>query len=168
MEVRNASPCDVALLAALQTACYASDGQPELPEVSFVGQAWSARSWAEVLAMPGSFAFVAAAGESPVGFFLGQVLFEDCELLSLGVLPARRRSGLGRRLLEQGTSMAVQQGANRIQLEVAENNLGAQRFYHSQGFALIGRRAGYYHVPGHASGGPAVDALILERHLMPG
>ncbi len=130
--------------------------------------------------MPGSFALLATvrepgvrgvpgqdaeghgADDEPVGFFLAQVLFAEGELLSFGVVPAHRRRGYGRRLLAQGLEVAQRQGAERIQLEVAENNRRAQSFYKTAGFSLIGRRPGYYRL----AAGDAVDALILQRLLM--
>jgi len=111
--------------------------------------------------MPGSFALLAVIEEEPVGFFAAQVLFENCELLSLGVLPSRRRGGCGRLLLERGFGEAERQGAGKIDLEVAENNRGGRSFYQSLGFSPIGRRPGYYHGPD----GRAIDALILSKPL---
>ncbi|WP_299397665.1 GNAT family N-acetyltransferase [Pelagibius sp.] len=123
--------------------------------------------------MPGSFALLAAragptpnagghnAEDEPIGFFLAQVLFADGELLSFGVVPLCRRRGYGRRLLAEGLAVAQRQGAERIQLEVAENNRRAQNFYVSAGFSLVGRRSAYYGL----GDGKAVDALILRKPL---
>ena len=180
--IRRATACDVALLSALQAACFQPDGAaesaPGSQETGHVGEAWSLRSWAEVLAMPGSFALLAArpgradnaeahnaeahnAEDEPIGFFLAQVLFAEGELLSFGVVPACRRCGYGRLLLAEGLAVAQRQGAERIQLEVAENNRRAQNFYISSGFSLTGRRPGYYRL----GNGRAVDALVLQKPL---
>ena len=171
--IRRATACDVTLLSALQAACFQPDGAaesaPGSQEAGHVGEAWSLRSWAEVLAMPGSFALLAAradpahnAEDQPIGFFLAQVLFAEGELLSFGVVPASRRRGYGRRLLAEGLAVAQRQGAERIQLEVAENNRRAQNFYNSAGFSLVGRRPGYYRL----GNGKAVDALVLQKPLI--
>ena len=167
-EVRAAVPAEVSLLAALQAACYGTETAPSeasagpgATAATYVGEAWPARSWAEVLAMPGSFALIAAAGSEPVGFFLGQVVIDASEVLGLGVLPRHRRAGNGRLLLDAGIAAALGRGAAVIQLEVAENNRGAWAFYQSFGFGLAGRRRGYYRV----ASGPAVDALILRKRI---
>ncbi len=176
LSIRPATACDVALLSALQAECFQPGGGAESvagsqegpQEAGHVGEAWSLRSWAEVLAMPGSFALLAArpgkadnAEDEPLGFFLAQVLFADGELLSFGVVPACRRCGYGRWLLAEGLAAAQRQGAERVQLEVAENNRRAQNFYISAGFSLIGRRPGYYRL----RDGRAMDALILRKSL---
>lgn len=161
--LRPVQPAEVTLLAALQAACFAVEADPEGADAPYVGEAWSARSWAEILAMPGSFALFAVAAEAPLGFVAAQVLFEDGELLSLGVLPSQRRRGYGRQLLDGAIAEAGRRGASKIQLEVAENNLDGQHFYRRQGFTARGRRPKYY----HNAKGVAIDALILEKALIP-
>ena len=196
LAIRSVQPSEMALLAALQSACFVpfsdpkregrgaspagesrsggarpsescpgespSGESPSGASLSYVGVPWSARSWAEILAMPGSFALLAVAGDEPVGFLTAQILFENCQLLSLGVLPAHRRAGCGRRLVEQLVGVAGRQGVDSIQLEVAENNRRARAFYEGLGFTLAGRRSGYYRGPD----GAALDALILARSLV--
>lgn len=160
-EIRTASPCDVTLLAGLQAACFAPETGADETGAAYVGEPWSARSWAEVLAMPGSFALIASLAAQPIGFLLAQVLFEEAEILSLGVLPMHRRAGHGRRLLQTAIALATERGAGRFLLEVAEINHSAHTFYASNGFARIGRRTAYY----RDQSGSAVDALILAKPL---
>lgn len=156
--IRPAGACDVALLAELYRRCFA-EGE------GFSGTPWSARSLAEVLALPGVFALLAVeagvAEETPAGFLLAQVLFEEAELLSLGVLPSCRRHGHARRLLQAALVEATQRGAQRMQLEVAENNERAQTLYRAAGFAPLGRRRNYY----RQADGSALDAVRYARPL---
>jgi len=158
--IRPAGACDVALLAELYGRCFA-DGE------GFSGTPWSARSLAEVLALPGVFALLAVeagtAEESPAGFLLAQVLFEEAELLTLGVLPGCRRRGHARRLLQAALAEAGQRGAHRIQLEVAESNERAQALYRAAGFSPLGRRRNYY----RQADGTALDAVLYARPLAP-
>ena len=164
MEIRPVQAGETALLEALQVACFApctSHPGPGENPADYIGEPWSARAWAEVLAMPGSFALLSVRDEEPIGFLAAQVLFEDCEVFSLGVLPACRRAGCGRLLLNRGLGEAERRGAQRIQLEVAENNRRGRAFYETFGFTVVGRRAGYYRRPG----GAAIDALIFGRSL---
>ena len=154
--VQAAGACDVALLAELNRLCFhVSEGE------GFVGAPWSARSLAEVLALPGAFGLLASEGDQPVGFLLGQSLFEEAEVLSLGVLAGRRRAGHGRRLLTAATAEAARRGARRLQLEVAEDNRIARTFYEALGFVLAGRRRNYYLTPD----GRTLDALLFARPL---
>ena len=155
-EIRPAGPCDVALLAELYQQAFAAGG-----DEAFAGTPWSARSLAEVMALPGVFGLLAVAAGAPAGFLLAQVLFEEAELLTLGVLPARRRAGLARRLLAEGLAEARRRGARRMTLEVAADNVGAQALYREFGFLEAGRRRNYYR---KADGG-GLDALLLVRPL---
>lgn len=165
VEVRPGGPLDLPLLAALHAACFA-DGT--------AGAVWSASDLAEVLNIPGSFARLAVAGGQekvpgtsssgplPVGLVLARVVAEDCEILSLGVVPPWRRRGVARRLLKAVLEESRSQGACAVFLEVAEDNAAAHAFYLAEGFARIGRRAEYYRRPGR----PPAAALVLSRRLM--
>jgi len=154
--VQDAGPCDVALLAELNRRCFL-EGEAAV----FAGTPWTARSLAEILALPGAFGLIAMESGEPVGFALAQALFEDCEILSLGVLAARRRAGHGRRLLRAAAAAAAGRGARRLLLEVAESNAGARAFYRAEGFAAVGRRRNYYLLPD----GMLADAVICARAL---
>ncbi|MGF1595153.1 MAG: GNAT family N-acetyltransferase [Kiloniellaceae bacterium] len=158
VSVRAAGPCEVALLAELNRLSFAAPGAG-----AFAGTPWSARSLAEVMALPGVFGMLALAGEAPAGFLLAQVLFEDAEILSLGVLPEHRRAGHGRRLLQAAMAEAARRGARRLRLEVAENNRGALGLYTGLGFAPAGRRRNYYRM----ADGTVVDAVICDCKLAP-
>lgn len=153
----DAGPCDVALLAELSRQCFAS-------ETTFVGAPWTARLLAEILALPGSFALLAVQGDQPVGFLLGQALFDDCEIHSLGVRPGSRRAGHARRLLEAAAAAAAARGACRLLLEVADSNAAARALYAALGFAETGRRRNYYR---RADGTP-VDAVTCACSLRTG
>lgn len=154
--LRDAGPCDVALLAELNRRCFEA-GDAAI----FAGTPWTARSLAEVLALPGAFALLAVEADQPVGFLLAQALFEDCEILSLGVLAACRRTGHGRRLVRAAAAVAARRGARRLLLEVAESNAGARALYAAEGFTDIGRRRNYYLLPN----GTRADAVLCARPL---
>jgi ribosomal-protein-alanine N-acetyltransferase len=140
------SPFDLKCAAALHAGCF--------------DDAWSAASIAAVLAMPGSFGLLSITSEAPSGFLLARIAADEAEIISLGVLPAYRRRGVARRLLESAASRAADSGARRLFLEVAADNPAARGLYLREGFAQVGRRACYYR---RAAG--AVDALILARSL---
>lgn len=159
--VRAAGPCDVALLAELNRLCFEVPGESQAAEGGFVGTAWSARSLAEVLALPGAFGFLVLEDETPVGFLLGQAVFDAAEVLSLGVLAGYRRRGHGRRLLQAAAAEAARRGARQLHLEVAEDNRGARAAYEAVGFASAGRRRNYYLMPD----GRTLDALLYACPL---
>lgn len=155
-EVLRAGACDLAVLAELNARSFAAAEGEAAP-----GSAWSARSLAEVMALPGVFAFLALEEDEPVGFVLGQAVDEDAELLTLGVIPAARRKGHGRQLLEAVLAETACRGAERLVLEVAEHNLKARRLYEQAGFEVIGQRRNYY----RGRDGQGVDAVVLALSL---
>jgi ribosomal-protein-alanine N-acetyltransferase len=121
--------------------------------------------------MPGAFGYIAvlpgrtdAADDTPIGFALASGAADERELLSIGVLPEYRRSGIGRQLVETIIAESTKRGAARLFLEVAEDNAAAQRLYRNLGFFAVGRRPGYY----RRKSGPAVAALTLRCNLSGG
>jgi ribosomal protein S18 acetylase RimI-like enzyme len=59
---------------------------------------------------------------------------------SLGILPAWRRRGIGRQLMEAAEEWARQRGARRLMLSVWEFNDNALRLYNSLGYTAFTRR----------------------------
>ncbi len=115
---------------------------------------WSAPEFADLLASPHVFACAESAG-----FILGRVVVDEAEVLTLAVDPAARRQGLGRRLVAAFLDAARARQATRAFLEVAADNDAALALYLQAGFAICGRRTGYYAL----KSAPAVDALVMER-----
>lgn len=144
--LRPIGPFDLDVAAALHAACF--------------DDAWSVADIAAVLASPGSFGILSICAGAPAGLALARVAADEAEILSIGVLPDRRRRGTARALLAGVAARAAEAGATRLFLEVAADNRAARALYLREGFAQVGRRPGYYR-----RGGQAVDALILARAL---
>jgi len=117
---------------------------------------WTAGTFAELLVQPGVFAETADDG-----FILIRVVADEAEILTLAVRPEARRRGLGARLAAAAAARAAALGAERLFLEVAQDNAAARGLYARSGFVEVGRRRGYYARPGAA----AVDALTLALNL---
>lgn len=98
---------------------------------------------------------------APAGFALYRVAADEAELLTVSVVPASRRAGLGRALVGAAEAGARAAGARRMFLEVAEPNRPARALYAGAGYREVGRRRGYYLRPD----GRGDDALILEKAL---
>jgi ribosomal protein S18 acetylase RimI-like enzyme len=96
-----------------------------------------------------------APEESPLGYALGWWVIDELQLLALGVLPAARRAGVGRRLLEHVRTATLAAGGRRVLLEVARSNTPARQLYESAGFSVFHVRPGYYPKTGD-------DALEME------
>jgi ribosomal-protein-alanine N-acetyltransferase len=131
-----------------------------LHRLCFPDDPWDRTACDQILAMPGCFGIIARHGESPIGFVLALDLRGECEVLSLGVIPERRRRGAGAALITALIEAARRRGAHALVLEVAEDNIAAAALYAACGFVAIGRRPHYYRRPGHF-----VDALVLRLRL---
>jgi ribosomal-protein-alanine N-acetyltransferase len=72
-----------------------------------------------------------------------------------------RKAGVGRDLLRAHLGQVAAAGAERIFLEVDENNAAALALYARLGFVKVGMRQGYYKKPD----GKAAAALVMRRDL---
>jgi ribosomal-protein-alanine N-acetyltransferase len=137
-------------------ACWVST----MHRACFPEDPWDSRAIAELMTITGFFGRIAWADEIPAGFVLALDLRKECEILSLGVVPERRREGIGSALLDSVCSEGCVRGADCTILEVAENNSAALALYAARGFMPVGYRRNYYR-----QGGRRVDALVLQRVL---
>lgn len=143
MTLRPAAPEDAPALAALHAAAFPP------------GEAWGAEALGLMLALPHAFGVLAPEA----GFVLASAVAGQSEILTLAVVPARRREGLGRALLQAAMGEAGRRGAGEMFLEVAAGNDAARALYESAGFRAAGLRRRYY-----ADG---ADALVLRAALSP-
>ena len=104
------------------------------------GESWGADAIFLQLALPGVFGLIAPAG----GMLLARVASDEAELLTLAVMPAARRQGLGSALVRAAMREAAARGARTMFLEVSEANNAARGLYAASGFAEVGRRSRYY------------------------
>ena len=146
-EVSPLPPAVARPLSAIQRACFPDDP-------------WDVGSLERILDLCGVFGFLAWEADAPAGFILARDLGDEVEILSLGVLPACRRNGLGRRLLDAVLTESGRRNRGSAVLEVAEGNIPARRLYGRRGFIEVGRRPRYYR---HA--GRVVDGLILRCRI---
>ena len=125
---------------------------------------WGEEALAGESRTPGGVLWVAlGSAGAPVGYLTARRAADELEVTSLAVGPAWRRSGVASALLDRALADAADQGVRTVHLEVRVGNLGARAFYAARGFAVRGRRAGYY-AP-QAAGGAREDALLLGRCL---
>lgn len=118
------------------------------------------------------FAAAIAARETPVyvacdarhkvaGFIMIRLTADEAEVITIAVDRKWRGKGVGRALLRAALEDLTMTPARRLFLEVAADNNPALRLYRTEGFAEVGRRAGYYPRP---DGTPAT-ALVMARDL---
>ncbi len=118
---------------------------------------WRVKDFTDLLVLPTTVGWVNARG-----FLLCTRVGDEMEILTIGVLPAFRRCGEGATLLRQMVLYAVEQGVQRIFLEVADDNVGARALYEKAGFCVTGCRKGYYETP-HGR----CDAICMTKETAP-
>lgn len=126
----------------------------------FGAEAWTRTGYRDELADRRHRTYLVA--ESDAGVLLGwagvRVVADEAEVLTVGVIPDARRTGLARRLLAGLLDAARARGVRDVFLEVRVDNDAARALYRSEGFTDVGVRRGYYE---HGR----VDAVVMNRTL---
>lgn len=133
MIVRAAGPDDAPAVAALERECLGEDAWPAgLVEQGLSGD------------LPTVAYLVAVEGDVPVGHAVVSVAGDIADLQRIGVAGAHRRRGVASSLLDAVRTHARGGGADRMLVEVREDNSGALAFYAAHGLVEIDRRPRYY------------------------
>jgi len=81
----------------------------------------------------------------------------EADVLTVGVLPEHRKSGIGTAFMEKLENWASDKESNAMMLEVGVDNSGAIALYESLGYVKISVRQNYY--------GAGLDALVMRKDL---
>lgn len=120
---------------------------------------WSRANFADSMAS-GYSCWVCRMGHELVGYFVLMMAVDEAHLLNISVAENHHGKGVGARLLEVATNVAVNAGGRTMLLEVRPSNEPALALYRRRGFRQIGRRRDYYPKIGGRE-----DALVLARDL---
>jgi ribosomal-protein-alanine N-acetyltransferase len=133
VEVRPATPDDADAVADLEQAALGPD-------------AWSPALLSEGVwgRVPTTLYLVATDDAGLAGYAATSVVADVAELQRIAVAAGRRRTGVASGLLARVEHEARVRHADRLLLEVREDNAGACAFYAARGFAEIDRRPRYY------------------------
>ena len=124
----------------------------------FPDEAWTVFQLAEEVAHPDR-RYVVAVEEGTLLGYAGIMLAGDiADLHTIGT--RSEGQGIGRALLAWCEEQARRGGAERMLLEVREDNTRARAVYTAAGYREIGRRRGYYRIRGRR-----IDALVMQREL---
>jgi ribosomal-protein-alanine N-acetyltransferase len=127
------------------TPAHVDEVMPHESEM-FGAESWSASAYREELADRHNRYYVAAVAAT--GELLGwagiRVIGDEAEILTVGVIAAVRRHGIGAALLRELLDEARRRRVRELFLDVRIDNETAQRVYEREGFAPVGRRRGYY------------------------
>jgi ribosomal-protein-alanine N-acetyltransferase len=147
--IRTAGVADSDAIVALEEECQGAD-------------AWSAWLVADGVAgtLPTVRYLVAELDGFVVGYAVASVGGDIAELQRIGVTAPARRRGVATALLDEVVAEAPGTGANRLLLEVRDDNAGALAFYAARGFVEIDRRPRYYR--------DGTTAVVLRLPLVKG
>lgn len=115
---------------------------------------WSAKAFADTLEMDHVFFYTAFADGQVAGYCGIYIAADEGEITNVAVAPQYRRRNIGQRLLQTVMARALQEGVQRIFLEVRSRNDPAICLYQNNGFQTIGTRKNYYQYPRD-------DALVM-------
>ena len=152
--LREYQPQDFETLYEIDQLCY----EPAI--------AYSRRELRNYLRFPGADCVVAEGGamgsaknksheSSIAGFCVTAHEDEWGYIITIDVLEAYRRYGLGSQLLAEAERRLAANGAREIALDTAVNNAAAIAFWQKHGYRILGTRKGYY--PG------GVDAYAMAK-----
>lgn len=98
--------------------------------------------------------------ETPIGFCLYQIVQDEAEILTLGIVPPARRQSNGHLLLQHGEKYLSGRNVSRLFLEVSSANIAALPLYEKNNFQKTGLRKNYY-----VENNKKFDAIIMSKLL---
>ena len=143
--IRNWRPEDFEILWRIDQECFP-------PGISY-----SQRELKLYLRRQGSFTLVAVGPEGKIAGFLIAQSGSIGHIITIDVIPAARRSGVGSQLLSVAEDRLRAAGSRAVGLETAVDNLSALAFYKRHGYSVVRTWPRYY------SNG--LDALVLKKEL---
>lgn len=90
------------------------------------------------------------------GFIVWRATLDEAELITIGVAPDARRTGIAAAMMGIMEAELKKSGVKSVFLEVAENNTPARRLYEQNGYVQIGVRPKYY---------DGIDAITMKKDL---
>ncbi len=152
MNIRLMIDADLPVVSQIDDLSFSQPWPPAAFELELANS--NARCWvAEMEEKQG------AVGETRVvaALVLWRVL-DEAHIATIAVHPNFRQLGIGKLLLQTSMQAAFAEGARIYHLEVRAGNLVAQKMYTQFGYAIVGRRPGYYKDTGE-------DALLMTLDL---
>ena len=127
-------------------------GQRDIPEIvkieeKYIPNGWSEKGFSDWLENKNNVIFKAVEDGKIIGFVNGSWVIDEAELLNIAVVEKSGRKGVAAMLLEALERFLREKNAEKIFLEVREQNLAAISFYEKNGFEKNGLRKNYYSNP---------------------
>ena len=90
------------------------------------------------------------------GFIVYRATCDEAEIITVGVAPEARRTGIAAAMIGIMEADLKKRGVKHIFLEVAADNTPARALYEQTGFVQVGMRPKYY---------DGVDAIIMRKDI---
>jgi ribosomal-protein-alanine N-acetyltransferase len=145
LQVRQFKKSDFDMLWQIDEACFDPQLAYSRPELAFY------------MKRAGSFTFVAETEGQILGFIVAECRRKNGHIITIDVIAAARRGGVGSSLLDAAEERLLEAGVTTVALETPVNNAAAIRFYKQKGYFVEKTAAGYY------SG--QLDALVMAKEL---
>jgi ribosomal-protein-alanine N-acetyltransferase len=130
--LRPYAPEDFETLYRIDQACYPP------------GIAYSRGELRWYLRLPGGDSLVAELGKEIIGFIISEEDEADAHIITLDVLDAHRRRGIGSALLGELEKRLAARGVLHVELETATDNHPAVAFWQKHGYRTVGVLKRYY------------------------
>ncbi len=144
--LRDATPGDFETLWRIDQECFVE------------GISYAKQELKQYIKRPRAFTIVEETERGIVGFLIGEGGAKGPgHIITIDVLTASRRSGVGTRLLQAAEERLVAAGCRGVLLEAAVDNESAIRFYHRHGYSVLKVLPRYYL--------DSIDGLLLGKRL---
>jgi len=115
----------------------------EIENASFPSP-WSRNAFIQEFGNPVSHLWALMEDDVLAGYICFWMFDSEIQLINVAVQPEKRGKGFGEHLLKKMIEAGIAKGMHYVWLEVRTSNLPARSFYQKLGFAVVGRRTGYY------------------------
>jgi ribosomal protein S18 acetylase RimI-like enzyme len=136
VHLQRYGPADFETLYGIDQACYPR------------GIAYSRNVLRQFLELPGADCLVARNGEGPeaavTGFIVAETEGAEAHIITIDVVEAHRRTGIGTALLRAMEQRLAARGVRQVELETATSNAAAVAFWEGHGYRKTGVLRGYY------------------------
>ena len=119
---------------------------------------WSKQQWAKEFRKEGIKIYGISITNSLVGICVLQVVLDEAQINYFAVSKKFRNKGFGSHLMNHLIKVCEKININKLQLEVSQDNIIAERFYSRFDFLTVGMRKNYYK--------DGTDAVLKEKKLI--
>ena len=119
---------------------------------------WSKKQWANEFKKEGIKVYGISITNLLVGICVLQVVLDEAQINYFAVNSKFRNKGFGSHLMNYLIKVCEKINVNKLQLEVSQSNVAAEKFYSRFDFFTVGIRKNYYK--------DGTDALLKEKKLL--